>query len=101
MFRWCRRNDDTGKRDSAHSLRILASVGSPRLIVDLAGRDSDLGLGPDAPLLTVHVVAAIPDFVEAVAVEGHDVMIMALKPARQVFGLSGRIRPVLFGCCPT
>ena len=53
--------------------------------------DSDLGLGPNAPFLAVRSAAAIPDLVEAVAAEGHDVMIVAPKPARQAFGLSGRI----------
>jgi hypothetical protein len=63
-------------------------------------RDFDLGLGPNAPFFAVCVAAAIPDPVEAVAVEGHDVMIVAPKPARQAFGLSGRIRLARVGFPP-
>ena len=92
MGRWRWQIDDTGKRGSAHSLRVFASGHAARASVDFAVRDSGLGLGLHAPLLAIRSAAAIPDLVEAIAVEGYDVMIVAPKPARQVFGLSGRIR---------
>ena len=96
MFRWRRQIDDTGKRDSAHPLRVYSSGYFPGLSVELAVRDSDLGLGPNAPLFAVRFAAAIPDLIEAVAAEGHDVMIMAPKPARQAFRLIGR-KPLALG----
>jgi len=100
MIRWRWQINDTGKRGSAHSLRASASRYAIRLSVEFAVRDSDLGLGPNAPFFAVRLAAAIPDLIEAVAAEGHDVMIVAPKPARQVFGLSGRIRPVRVGFPP-